>query len=700
MLLLLLVITIVQGKTVRYSNIPPRGAIATRAYDLEVPGSAPIRIIEAEPIWTTQIPNTTPFYHRDDIEHRSSKPKTGRHHFTTQSTRTTISEPVTHETEHSVAYSPEALNAFLKDYAQKIKADRKKFSVDSDTEEPFTEEPINKLASIYLDNEEKANEDDKQKSWGPVNIQHHKHPYEDKKGWVSLDAVPWSTSKISKWQSNNKNEPKPWENNKPQQSSWNSNNNRPKHPFLNHDNGNNKFNSQSNGYNTQGGNYNDDTSSYNGNTNNYNGYNGNPNKYNQNPYVNHQTISDKNSFYSNNNNNNNEDYNPNESIFFDKPVATYDQDIRPSNDFPSHDFPSHDMPSKPNFPPERPQNQYSRPTYGYDAKPIKIKPEPANSWQDEMPSRPSFILRPLQSQHSQSQHSQSQYSQSQHLQPQHSQPHQPSQWSNNNMPGVDPWSDRHPQPPQSPQFMYVPHSYNKDENRDIITDGRPGDFPKPSNPGQHFPSYHHDPEPEEKPQDHPPSHPANGNGEWVLVSTTKGYQYPRSKHQRSIEVTPDSIGTRRGIRLTVLPPDEDANINMTTSHGGLLEVESTFETVEESQNKYVEIKLHNVTSTRIPHKKKPVRKQVVITPRPVTIPKPVVAVLNHNKNRRPSPAGKPVNDKHDASALMAAVGAGMIPATMAMLVPFVGRRKRSFETNLERTVNVTNVPMHIYQRNF
>lgn len=630
-------VTLVQGRTVRYSNVPPRSAIATKTYDLEVPGSAPIRIIEAEPIWTTEHTPYSTYGYRDDFEHRSTRPKAPKNYdyYTTQPTRTTITEPVTHEPEHSTAYSADSLNNFLKEYAQRVNADRKKFTVDDEEEEQTegsTEEPVNKLASLYLENERNANEDDKSKSWGLVDTQHHKHPFEDKKGWVSLEAIPWSSSKISKWQSNNKNEPKPWENNRPPQSpTWNTKpiTNTFKNPYL------------------------QDTNNNNYNTNNYNPYGG-------------QNINDKNYFLTNNNNNNEDQYNPNDSIFVDKPVASYEADLHAANDFPS----------RPNFQ-ERPQ--FNRPTYSFDLKPVKIKPE--SSWPEEIPSKPAYTIRPSQPQHQ-------------------------NQW--NNKPVPDPWLDRNP----SSQFMF---GY-KDDNRDIITDGRPGEFPPTQSTNynqQEYSNYEPLPTIQDRPSnvnEHHPSHPAHGNGEWVLVSTTRGYQYPKTKHQRSIDVTPNSIGTRRGIRLTVLPPDSDANINMTTSHGGLLEVESTFETVEESQNKFVEIqqdfnKTKPEAHTNNHRRKKPVRTQVLITPRPL-ISKPIVttrplAPIRPVATQRPianrRPLMKPVtvvnNNNPDASAVLAAVGAGMVPATMAMLVPFVtGRRKRSVETNLEKALNYTQWP--------
>lgn len=90
--------------------------------------------------------------------------------------------------------------------------------------------------------------------------------------------------------------------------------------------------------------------------------------------------------------------------------------------------------------------------------------------------------------------------------------------------------------------------------------------------------------------------------------------------------------------MTVLP-SLNGN-NTTTSHGGLLEVEKTFKTVDESQKEFAAAEKLSVLI------KKPLRRQTV---------------------SRPSNA-----------AVLAAVGAGMLPATMGMMLPIMlGRKKRS-----------------------
>ncbi|OWR51720.1 hypothetical protein KGM_211372 [Danaus plexippus plexippus] len=147
------------------------------------------------------------------------------------------------------------------------------------------------------------------------------------------------------------------------------------------------------------------------------------------------------------------------------------------------------------------------------------------------------------------------------------------------------------------------------------------------------------------------SRPPYGDGQWVLLSTTKGYR--NKKRQRSLSSSEEntdvpSITSHQTVSLTVLPVDENSQTNMTTSHGGMLEVEKTFQTVEEAKR---DMDLKNELESSASQ------------PRPVR--KIVKKKLVGNKN---SP---------DSSTVLAAVGAGMVPATMAMVVPMMlGRRRR------------------------
>ncbi|XP_018319391.1 uncharacterized protein LOC108732888 [Agrilus planipennis] len=171
---------------------------------------------------------------------------------------------------------------------------------------------------------------------------------------------------------------------------------------------------------------------------------------------------------------------------------------------------------------------------------------------------------------------------------------------------------------------------------DLITDGKPPNFPSYNDYYNRRLTASLD--------DHPPQHPENGN---------------------------------------VLPPLEDSNVNMTTSHGGLLQVESTFQSVEEAQKQHAEkekLKRRKATTALPPTTKKPWRiwrkkfQPTATTDGYIHSNEQTETVQNFPKTVAiaSNPAG------HDSAAVLAAVGAGMIPATMAMLVPMAmgGRRRR------------------------
>lgn len=535
---LLFVVAVVYAKTVRYTNVPPGSSRNTRTYEIEVPGKPPIRIIEADPLWNNNIHG---YPYRENLEHRAVKLPHAEQLVTTQ--------PTTVLVENSTKiYSPEALNAFLKNYAEKL---REKKQEKNTTEHP-PKEQIDRLSDISL---EESNENiDKSKRWGLVDVKNHNHPFEDKNGWVTMEAVPWSSSKISKWHTNVKYEPKPDE----------------YRPYENH------------GYPT---------------------FSNQPQDY-----------------ASNENNGFNNGYK--------KPYSSYDINVRPP-------FPSKPQNSRP-----------TKPMYGYDQTPLNVKPRPEYNFEQ---SRPASWDRPSSSYNI-------------HLST------RPDPWQQDNKP--------------YPQLSINYDGYPIDEHRDIITDGKPGDFPSRSAP--HRRPY----EPlQDRPSNdvHPAQHPVNGNGEWVLLSTTKGYQYPKAKQQRSLDVAPNSVGTKRSVRLTVLPPDDNSKVNMTTSHGGLLEVESTFETVEQSHRIFSERLQQNKTSRPILKlKRRPAKSQIKSGSSPIPVQQVHQGTIANSRTHNPDP-----------SAVLAAIGAGMVPATMAMLMPFVnGRRRRSIESNV---VNVTRVPFFEYE---
>ncbi|XP_011301050.1 uncharacterized protein [Fopius arisanus] len=245
-------------------------------------------------------------------------------------------------------------------------------------------------------------------------------------------------------------------------------------------------------------------------------------------------------------------------------------------------------------------------------------------------------------------------------------------------------------PPERPNSAWETFPSSHRPQSDIITDNRPANFPvstwdkydqlskpgytfhdrystDPEETGNDWPSY---PNKFDQPKPtrpfysqynydnrHPPSHPSTGDGEWILLSTNRGYQKSRQRSLKfetidNINLMPNGtkknddndpaipvMTSKRQVRLTVLPSLNGTNT--TTSHGGLLEVERTFKTVDQSQREFEAGKL-----TQKVDKKRPIRTSV---------------------------AARPSN-----SAVLAAVGAGMLPATMAMMIPMMlGRRRRS-----------------------
>ncbi|CAG9822885.1 unnamed protein product [Phaedon cochleariae] len=219
----------------------------------------------------------------------------------------------------------------------------------------------------------------------------------------------------------------------------------------------------------------------------------------------------------------------------------------------------------------------------------------------------------------------------------------------------------------TPSMLHTPDtpstSYQKDGNYEqveisgIVTDGQPSNFPvKYVDTNRRFSS---DPQ--------PVTHPFMDDGEWVLLSTSKGYKFP--KKQRSLKLNPGSIGTHKSVHITVLPPLKGSKINMTTSHGGLLQVESTFETVEQAQKK-LQKRTHQMKKRKRPGKLVKRKRKVSASNN----------VLESTVATVPRSTGTTEND---SSAILAGVGAGLIPATMAMFVPIAmnrGKKRRRRDT--------------------
>lgn len=74
--------------------------------------------------------------------------------------------------------------------------------------EPSDSVATNRLANLDLDDDDSDSHSDdqleqdeeKDDRWRLLEAQRHNHPYDDRHGWVTLDKVPWSSGKVSKWQ--------------------------------------------------------------------------------------------------------------------------------------------------------------------------------------------------------------------------------------------------------------------------------------------------------------------------------------------------------------------------------------------------------------------------------------------------------------------------------------------------------------------
>lgn len=250
--------------------------------------------------------------------------------------------------------------------------------------------------------------------------------------------------------------------------------------------------------------------------------------------------------------------------------------------------------------------------------------------------------------------------------------HQPqpqqSDWTTER-PWIRPTYDYSPKPPQSSNYQKpsAPHNsqsfygWNNAE-QDIITDGKPGQFPadayhKPWN-GDYGQTTYGGPRPTE----------VEGDGQWVLLSSTKGYSIPhrpnRSLQGRSISIdtvnrpvetvsrsdemrgrTADTISrpisSKRTVRLMVLPPEKNSQ-NTTTSHNGMIEVDVSRKSVDQEQREYA-----------------------------------AARALKENDNGVQVFSDNSAKANDNRRAVLAAVGTGMLPAaTMAMFLPMMVSRKR------------------------
>lgn len=305
--------------------------------------------------------------------------------------------------------------------------------------------------------------------------------------------------------------------------------------------------------------------------------------------------------------------------------------------------------------------------------------------------------RPVQQRPSQGYHQQSQQPPQQQQQQQHYH-HQTTDWTTER-PWIRPTYDYSPKPSSSSSSHYHHHQkpqavqtggaggfyggWNSAEP-DIITDGKPGQFPADA---YHKPSWNGDYGQTSYGGGGPRPTETEGDGQWVLLSSTKGYSIPhrpnRSLQGRAVhtvdavvqtsaagggsgnsrsssvvgddETTSDGRGgsgrptvsaSKRTVRLMVLPPDKDAH-NVTTSHGGMIQVDVSGKSVDQEQREYAAARA--LADDRRAEND--------------------VQVLASDRSAKADGSGR--------RAVLAAVGAGMLPAaTMAMFLPVMVSRKR------------------------
>ncbi|XP_070156078.1 uncharacterized protein [Polyergus mexicanus] len=130
-------------------------------------------------------------------------------------------------------FNPDVLNKFLEEYANKIRSTTEKsfkypFRIIKPPVEPLVLEIDNETTetTIISEQDEKfhriANatsaENDALSEALNDTLKRNKYygtnAYEDRNGWVTLEAIPWSKSKISKWQANSSTQ-RPWPDIKP-----------------------------------------------------------------------------------------------------------------------------------------------------------------------------------------------------------------------------------------------------------------------------------------------------------------------------------------------------------------------------------------------------------------------------------------------------------------------------------------------------
>ncbi|XP_046409220.1 uncharacterized protein LOC124174149 [Ischnura elegans] len=202
-------------------------------------------------------------------------------------------------------------------------------------------------------------------------------------------------------------------------------------------------------------------------------------------------------------------------------------------------------------------------------------------------------------------------------------------------------------PDHRPSMSHRPHGWGASGQQQDGSSRRPQHYPTPV--------VYHD-EPSSSSEDH---YANSGGGQWVVLSDTKEYK-PKTADRRSYGRVTQNEDTalknkrvrtsRRMVKLMVLPSEG----NITTSHGGMLEVDGSFDTVDEDRRKRMLAQVGGGAEQGNENNAKPIVVRALV-------PK----------------YGGQVSRADHSKAVIAAVGAGMVPATVAAILPMVlARRSR------------------------
>lgn len=457
-------------------------------------------------------------------------------------------------------YSPLLLEKFIKQYSDKYKhADEATRNSLKDLERVYAKDrPKQQVINDRIDNDEEIRLEQKYNHWNE-DVRRPNNPFNDRDGWVTLDAVPWSTSKVSKWHPNTHKNPVESQN---------------------------TFNGYQRPSSSSSANHWDDDV--------FSRPPSRPGYYN--------SADDP-----------DDDYNYNDRYTTNKPVYTT---------YHAH---------------HRPQQ--------YDERPTTHSYQPASSWQQQQQQhhhdlqtssydkKPTYVQRPrpYRYDYSQSSSTDSVFNDGIDV----------------DTGAEDQWYDNNRYKPNKP----------KPFSEDILTEE-----------SSHYGGGNY---PNRRPireQNRPLSHPDDGDGEWVLISTTKGYHGPNRGGNRAITMQrfqSAAADTHQTVKLTVYPTTNKTFSYDTTadrrrkpwtlSHNGLLEVSPSFQSVDAAAE------ASNAVAATITTRRNSTAANGSTTKRKVLKRVPLRAQQS----------------SQDSSAVLAAVGAGMVPATVAMLMPMVlGRKKR------------------------